>query len=113
MKKDLESRMRDALRPVAPDEALTRKLIAQAGTRASAGRRRSAGPFWWLGGVAAALIVGIGVQQHVRHERELANGLEARRQVLQALQMTSQKLDLAYAAVKNESSSLLNREPGA
>jgi hypothetical protein len=108
--KDIESRLRDALRPTAPSEEFTQRLIDQVG----GGRRRPATrPLWWLGGIAASLLLAVGVQHHVHAQRELANGLEARRQVMQALQLTSQKLDLAYEAVKKQSSSLLEPESGA
>ena len=110
MKKDIESQLRDALRPVAPSKQFTQRLIAQA---SGPHRRRTARPLWWFGGLAASLLLAAGVQQHVHAQRELANGLEARRQVLQALHLTSQKLDLAYEAVKNQSSSLLEPESGA
>jgi hypothetical protein len=116
MKKDLESRLRDALRPVAPDEEFTQRLIARVGTRSAARAlrpRQLSHPLWWASGIAASLIVGVGVQQHVQAQRELANGLEARRQVLQALAVTSQKLDLAYEAVKSQSSLLIDSEAGA
>jgi hypothetical protein len=110
MNKDLETRLRDALRPVAPSADFTERLIAQ--VNAQRGWRASR-PLWWLGGVAASLLLAVGVQQHMRAQRDLAEGLEARRQVLQALHMTGQKLDLAYEAVRHESSSLYNAEPGA
>jgi ABC-type antimicrobial peptide transport system ATPase subunit len=110
MKKDIESRMRDALRPVAPSEEFTRKLIAQVAAKPVAAGARQ---FWWLSGIAASLLVAVGAQQHVRAQRELADGLEARRQVMQALALTSQKLDLAYEAVKKQSSSLVDAESGA
>jgi hypothetical protein len=117
MKKDLESELRDALRPVAPSADLTRRLIAQVDAQASGAQPPRKGPvarpLWWASGLAASLVIALGVQQHVRAQRELAQGLEARRQVLQALQMTSQKLDLAYEAVKKQSSSLEDAESGA
>jgi hypothetical protein len=124
MKKDLEAELRDALRPVAPSADFTRRLIARveakseaqgepASTVTTGARRSRFQPLWWASGLAATLLIAFGVQQHVREQRELANGLEARRQVLQALQMTSQKLDLAYEAVKSQSSSLVDSESGA
>lgn len=118
MKQDLESELRDALRPVAPRADFTRRLIAQVEAKAAAAptpapRRSRSQPLWWASGLAATLLIAVGVQQHLREQRELAHGLEARRQVLQALQMTSQKLDLAYEAVKSQSSSLVDSESGA
>jgi hypothetical protein len=117
MKKDLESELRDALRPVAPSADFTRRLIAKVDAQAGGSQSPRKGPvarsLWWASGLAASLAIVLGVQQHVRAQRELAEGLEARRQVLQALQMTSQKLDLAYEAVKKQSSSLEDAESGA
>jgi hypothetical protein len=117
MKKDLESELRDALRPVAPSADFTRRLIAQVDAHASgtqpSNKRPAVRSLWWTTGLAASLVIALGVQQHVRAQRELAEGLEARRQVLQALQMTSQKLDLAYEAVKKQSSSWEDAESGA
>jgi hypothetical protein len=117
MKKDLESELRDALRPVAPRADFTRRLIAQMDAKASGAQPSRRGAvarsLWWASGLAASLVIAVGVQQHVRAQRELAQGLEARRQVLQALQMTSQKLDLAYEAVKKQSSSWEDAESGA
>jgi hypothetical protein len=118
MKKDLESRMREALRPVAPGDEFTRRLMARMGAKVGAAPMvrsvpPTVRPLWWLGGIAASLLIAIGVPQHLRAQREIADGLEARRQVLQALAVTSQKLDLAYEAVKSQSSSLLDAESGA
>jgi hypothetical protein len=110
MKKDIESRLRDALRPVAPGDEFTRQLIARVAAKPNATAARQ---FWWLSGLAASLLIAVGVQQHVRAQRELASGQEARRQVMQALALTSQKLDLAYEAVKKQSSSLVDAESGA
>jgi hypothetical protein len=113
MSQDLESQLRAALRPVAPSKEFSQKLLANAAApRRSAAQiyRRSA---WWLGAaVAASLLLAIGVQQRMQDVRERESGLEARRQVLQALRVTSQKLDLAYEAVKSESSSLAGEQSG-
>ena len=43
----------------------------------------------------------------------LVIGLEARREVLEALRVTSQKLNLAYEAVKSQSTSLTDAQSGA
>jgi hypothetical protein len=39
--------------------------------------------------------------------------MEARREVVEALRMTSQKLNLAYEAVQSQASSLSGETPGA
>jgi len=41
------------------------------------------------------------------------SGLEARREVLEALRVTSQKLQLAYEAVKSQSAPLPDEKTGA
>jgi hypothetical protein len=109
MNEDLEAQMRAALRPVAPSGAFNRKLLA----RLAVAERRKRLDWWIPASLAASILLAFGVQHHLQEERELKNGLEARREVLEALRMTSQKLDLAYEAVKNQSSSLNAERPGA
>jgi hypothetical protein len=48
----------------------------------------------------------------LEQQRLQQSGLEARRQVVEALRMTSQKLNLAYEAVKNQSTSLSDEKSG-
>jgi hypothetical protein len=101
--------MRAALRPVAPRDEFNRKLLARL---AVAGHRKRSD--WWIpASLAASILLAFGVQHHLQAERDLKNGLEARREVLEALRMTSQKLNLAYEAVKSQSSSLDAEKPGA
>jgi hypothetical protein len=121
MSEDIESRLRAALRPVEPSDDFTRSLVARVtadqGTqsnRQQIGRRRSKAPAWWLtASVAASLLIVVGIQHHLQGQREREGGLEARRQVIEALRVTSQKLDLAYEAVRSQSSSLADHQPGA
>jgi hypothetical protein len=99
MSEDLESRLRRALRPVAPSKELGARLSR---TQLAVGRtRKPRAPAWWLAaGLAASLIIAVGVQQHVHREQEREQGLEARREVIEALRVTSEKLDLAFEAAK-------------
>lgn len=122
MSEDLESQLRAALRPIAPSAALEKKLIACVTAKAPlappvAGRRGRLGfhprARWLSLGVAACLLLALGIQHRLQERHERENGLEARRQVLQALRMTSQKLDLAYEIVKSQSTSLADENPGA
>jgi hypothetical protein len=108
MNKDLESRLRAALRPIGPRQEFSQRLVAQFAVRSSIRRitpwglsRRSA--WWFSAGLAASLLLVAGVEYQLQQERTRANGLEARRQVVVALRMTSQKLNLAYETVKSES----------
>jgi hypothetical protein len=120
MSEDLESRLRAALRPAAPSEEFTQRLIARVtadqGSEAparGAGRRSLKAPAWWLSAsLAASLLVAVGVQHHLQERRDTERGLEARRQVIEALRVTSQKLNLAYEVIKSESSAPADDEPG-
>jgi hypothetical protein len=119
MSKEIESRMRDALRPVAPSEDFSQKLLARViadQPRQPKPRRllEGARPLaWWLTvSLAASLILTVGVQQHLQQQRLQQSGLEARREVVEALRMTSQKLNLAYEAVRSQSTSLADEKSG-
>ena len=120
MSQEIESRMRAALRPVAPREDFSQKLLARviADQPTPLKPRRplseSARPLmWWLtASLAACLILAVGVQRHLEQQRLQQSGLEARREVVEALRLTSQKLNLAYEAVKNQSTSLADEESG-
>jgi len=123
MSQDLESQLRAALRPVAPSKALETQLIARV-TAEPPHAPPKAGRFGWTGShsktrwlsvaAAACLLIAVGMQNHLQEERrERDHGLEARRQVVEALRVTSQKLDLAYEIVKSQSGSLADENPGA
>jgi hypothetical protein len=119
MSKDLEAQMKAALRAVAPSEEFSQKLLARIAAEQPAQiKQRRLGPVgrplaWWLSAsLAASVILGVGVHQHLEEQRLLQSGLEARREVLQALRMTSQKLDLAYEAVKSQSTPLADGKSG-
>jgi hypothetical protein len=120
MSNDLESELKAALRPVAPSDEFTQRLIARvtakqpsrSNERADGRQRRRAAAWWLSASVAASLLIAVGVQHHLqqRHEREM--GLEARRQVIEALRVTGQKLNLAYEAMKSQSSPLTSGQQG-
>ena len=121
MSDDIESQMRAALRPVAPRETFSQALLARVITApASPSKHRSFNAArlrplaWWLtASLAASLVLAVGVHQHLQQQRLQQSGLEARREVLQALRVTSQKLNLAYEAVKSQSKSLDGEKSGA
>jgi hypothetical protein len=100
MSKDFEQQLREALQPVEPEEGFEQRVMARV---AREGPRRHAKVTRWVSvalaaSVAFAAIVGTH-QWQARREQE---GLEARRQLLEALQLTGEKLDLAYQAVNRE-----------
>jgi hypothetical protein len=118
MSKDMESRMRAALRPVAPREAFSQELLARVIASPPARSKyfnaaRVRPLAWWLtASLAASLVLAVGVHQHLQQERLQQSGLEARREVMKALRVTSQKLNLAYEVVKSQSTSLEDEKSG-
>lgn len=80
---DFEQELRNALERKQPSAGFAERVIARS-------QRRS--PDWrlWLGAVAAVLLMGVGVSHY--HERQEA--MRAKRQLLQALEITEEKLAL-------------------
>ncbi len=122
MSNELNDRLRAALRPVDPGESFTEKvlariaseppgipsLIARSGSLPSSmgrtlARAVRAYALSWQSAAAVVTVVAVGLL--VTHEwraQRVEDGLEARRQVMEALRVTSEKLDLAYRAVKEK-----------
>lgn len=111
MQDDIESQLKKALRPVAPDEDLVQGVLAGIDMRGARGRSRLAVFAGWSSvALAASVLLAIGVDHRINVDRQTAAGLKAREQVIQALKVTHQKLDLAYQAVKEQEDPLA---PGA
>jgi hypothetical protein len=120
MSKDIETQMRAALRPVAPSDEFSQRLLTHVASEPAPRKARRSGAgglhplAWWLtASLAASVILAVGVHQHLQQQRLQESGLEARREVMEALRMTSQKLNLAYEAVKSQSTSLTDEQSGA
>ena len=120
MNGDIDAQLKAALRPVAPREQFSVQLLAQVtlgkpaaieSHRLNPARRPLA---WWLSAaLAASLVLGVGVHQHLQERRLQQSGLEARREVLEALRVTSQKLNLAYEVVKSQTTRPPDEKTGA
>jgi hypothetical protein len=112
---DFEDELRRALRPMnAPAGFAERVMRALPEPRASvvtpiAAMTTARTPIYWQrlrapAALAASLMLAVVLGQHMavrNQQREDAAGLAASQELLQALRVTSQKLDLAYQAVKN------------
>jgi hypothetical protein len=96
---DFTARVMQALPPrPTPATVMPLRVIGPGAARPNRWARLSA-PF----ALAASLLVAIVLGQQVameRAEREQLAGLEASRELMQALRVTSRKLDLAYEAVQ-------------
>jgi negative regulator of sigma E activity len=97
MNDDLDNTLRKALRPIDPGEQFTARVLARVAAEPRRSRR------WqrvvWLPAALAAGLVLVLVAVHVWHVRQEEAGLAARDQVMEALRVTSEKLDLAYRTV--------------
>jgi hypothetical protein len=101
MSKDFEQQLREALRPVDPEDGFEQRVMARI---ANEGWRKRAKVTRWISAALAASVVFAAVilthDWQVRREQE---GLEARKQLIEALRLTGEKLDVAYQAVNRES----------
>jgi len=111
MSRDLEDLLRSGLRPVDPGEAFTRQVLARVERERERERERppivASRPrvhlFRWVSAALAASAVLAVVFYNIQERREQMQGLAAREQLLEALRVTSEKLDLAYQGVQTPS----------
>jgi hypothetical protein len=92
-----EQRLRDALRAEDPGELFTRRVVVKVESARSPRRWLA-----WSAGLAASVLVLVAVRQEVLAQREAVAGERAKQELLEALRVTSGKLDLAYEAVAKE-----------
>jgi hypothetical protein len=112
MSEELERLLRRALRPVDPGEDFTARVMAEICANPRNLRAPSRRAAWIALGLAASVILLVsGV--YVLHQRQREAGLAARAQVLEALRVTSEKLDLAYRLINTSSPPGSDRDPGA
>jgi len=120
MSRDLEKQLREALRPVEPDEGFADRVAARIERERLEPRRRRywlqlPAQFRWVSAALAVSAV-LSVGAIVVHTRDLSHerqGLEARRQLIEALRVTGEKLDLAYRGVRDVSQPADPDDPGA
>jgi hypothetical protein len=97
---DLEKQLREALRPAEPEDGFAERLAARIAADRWRRRRLSAPFLWTPAALAASLVLGVALfhQWDLRREQQ---GLQARRQLIEALRVTGDKLDLAYRGVSD------------
>ena len=100
MSRDFEDQLRAALQRVDPEPDFAQRVMArvQNEPRRSVFRRSR----WSMAALAASVLFGLVVVHEWQAQRE-REGLEARRQLIEALRMTGEKLDIAYRVVNSES----------
>jgi len=100
----LQRRLRSALRAVDPGAGFVPGVMARiASEPAVSGRPRRVGAVasWLAFGLAASVILAA-LLAHEWQVRRLEQGREARRQLIEALRVTDDKLNLAYRVVNGE-----------
>lgn len=114
MAHDLEEKLRTALRPVDPGEGFAVGVVARIAAgpaRAAPGLRSPAAAGWLTVALAACVVLGLFVA-HERQLRRTQQGLEARRQLIEALRVTDEKLELASRAVRAQEHSMDSPDSG-
>ena len=111
MNDELEKSLRSALRPIDPGEKFTQAVLAATArpsdhARASAPVLRRAAfrraAFRWASAALVILLTAGTFTAHQWQAHRIQRGLEARRQLFQALQVTGENLDMAYRMVNNQ-----------
>jgi hypothetical protein len=105
MSSDLDKKLRDALRPVEPEEGFADRVMARIENdrkpQQLPPRRRFTRRTQWISlALAASAILAAVLVQHWQVQRE-REGLEARAQLMDALRVTGEKLDIAYRTVND------------
>jgi hypothetical protein len=112
---DLERQLRAALRPVDPGAGFVGGVMARVAAErphgAGASRWRATAP--WLSLAAAASVVLALLVAHQQQLRRTEQGLEARRQLIQALRVTGDKLELVSRMVNEPPPRSNSADPGA
>lgn len=111
--RELDDALRAALRPEDPGEAFTRSVMSRLAAEEPRPRMLLSGARrWWLGAVAASVLVGI-LTLHALHVRRVEHGLQARQQLIQALRLARDKLDYARRMVNQDTSAESQKDSGA
>jgi len=108
MNESFDTDLKQALRPVDPGEDFTARVMARidvANVTPIKPRRAAITRLlpWAPAALAASLLLAIFMTHDEHPAEDPQAGLRAREQLLQALRVTSEKLDIAYQVVHNES----------
>ena len=101
MSKDFEQQLREELRPVDPAEGFERRVMTRIAREPA--RSRAKVTRWVSVALAASVAFAAILGTHEWQVRREQEGLEARKQLIEALRLTGEKLDVAYQAVNRES----------
>jgi hypothetical protein len=101
MTDELEKRIARALAPVDPPAGFADRVLAALPKEREAIAATPRPRRWWMpASLAASLLAALLVHRQIELHTEARAGLEARQQLLEALRVTSDKLDIAWQAVQ-------------
>jgi len=113
MSNNLDDQLRNALRSADPGEEFAPRVMARIANESMRPRRIVPAGYQWL---SAALVAAVAFGVLIAHDRQVRReqqGLEARKQLIEALRVTSEKLDLAYRVVNDEAHAASHENSGA
>lgn len=116
MSENLDDKLRAALRPVNPDEGFANDVLARIDANEQHTRKKLTLPrrrFRWEIPVALAASVAMTIVVGLERRQQQEQGLRARQQLIEALQVTSSKLNLVHDIVEERSRAEDARENGA
>jgi hypothetical protein len=113
MSNDPDDPLRRALRPVDPGEEFAQRVMSRIANDSARSRRWLPVGFRWLSAaLAASVVLGFLIIIHASQVRREQQGLEARKQLIEALRVTGEKLDLAYRIVNDKAHPATVGNPG-
>jgi hypothetical protein len=125
MSNEIEDQLRRALRPIDPNVGFADRVIACIESESEAAakapvdlapkrtaQRRSPFVRWVPLALAASTVLSVAIVHYTREQDE-QRGMEARRQLIEALRVTSDKLDAAYQVVNSKPAPVSIDDPGA
>jgi len=101
MSPDFENELREALRAVDPEDGFAERVRRRIASETRM-RRRWLSARWAPEALAASVLVAV-LGMYGWEQRRERQGLEARQQLIEALRVTGEKLDLAYRGVQDAS----------
>ena len=113
MSDEFEKALRHALRPRSPGEDFSARILARLDSsqmpsppvaQLTSIRRRAFRSPWLAAALAACIIAGVGIVQMRQHAADAARANQARAQLLEALSIASDNVNLVRAAVAREES---------
>jgi hypothetical protein len=98
-----ETELHKALRPVDPGANFAERVLARLPQKQPVQLSRARRVWRWVpAAIAASIVAAVLIRHEWQLRRELEQGRIAREQLMEALRVTSEKLDVAYRAAQGQ-----------